>query len=194
MNASVLPLFHLVDDGVVAVQGESRDVALAARGDMDAFERLYRANVEHVRRLARRMVDADEVEDATQDVFVRVWKKAKLFRGDAVFRTWLHALAINVLIRRAQRSHRMAERFRYMDVTTHAARDDDADARLDVERALNTLTPDFRAVVVLHDLEGYSHGEIGEMLGIGTSATRMRLHRARQALRAFVGRGVGSDD
>src|SRR5258706_1761903 len=76
------------------------DAALAASGDATAFERLYRAHVARVHSLVRRMLDADEADDLTQDVFVRAWDKLSTFRGEAAFGTWLHRLAVNVVLAR----------------------------------------------------------------------------------------------
>src|SRR5439155_1718540 len=77
---------------------ETADVALAASGDGRAFERLYRTHVARVHSLARRMINPDVADDVTQDVFVRAWSKLGTFRGEAAFGTWLHRLAINVIL------------------------------------------------------------------------------------------------
>ncbi|MGH7606857.1 MAG: RNA polymerase sigma factor, partial [Gemmatimonadales bacterium] len=79
---------------------EASDVALAASGDAGAFERLYRAHVPRIHSLVRRMLDADEADDLTQDIFVRAWQKLKTFRGESAFGTWLHRLAVNVVLAR----------------------------------------------------------------------------------------------
>lgn len=171
--------------GMMAAEGDAdaEDVSLAAAGDARAFERLYRRNVRYVARLAYRMVGADEADDATQDVFVRLWEKARSYRGESAFRTWLFRLAMNVLLRRAAVVRTAERRHSDLDDSALRASSDPTDARLDVDAALRGLPPDFRAAVVLHDLEGYSHGEMAAILGISVSAARMRLHRARRALR-----------
>src|SRR2546422_5452890 len=79
---------------------ETADVALAASGDGRAFERLYRGHVARVHGLARRMIGPEAADDVTQDVFVRAWTKLATFRGEAAFGTWLHRLAINVILAR----------------------------------------------------------------------------------------------
>src|SRR5205807_4471946 len=76
------------------------DTALAASGDATAFERLYRTHVARVHTLVRRMLDADEADDVTQDVFIRAWQKLSTFRGESAFGTWLHRLAVNVVLAR----------------------------------------------------------------------------------------------
>ena len=80
--------------------GVDSDVALAAQGDASAFERLYRAHVAKIHSLARRMLSPNEADEVTQDIFVRTWQKLGQFRGDAAFSTWLHRLAVNVIIER----------------------------------------------------------------------------------------------
>src|SRR5260370_8181827 len=76
------------------------DVALAAAGDVSAFERVYHAHLPRVHSLVRRMSGGRDTDELTQDVFVRVWQKLDSFRGDSAFSTWLHRLAVNVLIHR----------------------------------------------------------------------------------------------
>ena len=76
------------------------DVARAAGGDLQAFERLYRTHAPRVHSLARRMGGAQDADDLTQDIFVRVWQKVATFRGDSSFGTWLHRLAVNVIVER----------------------------------------------------------------------------------------------
>src|SRR5256885_7705888 len=80
--------------------GIETDVALAARGDASAFERLYRTHVARIHSLTRRMLSSDEADEVTQDIFVRTWQKLSQFRGDSAFTTWLHRLAVNVVIER----------------------------------------------------------------------------------------------
>jgi len=165
---------------------DSADAARSARGDTAAFERLYWRHQARVHRLARRIVGEEHAEDATQDIFFRAWTKIHTFRADAAFATWLHRLALNVLIRWEQgpRGGRHAAPGPPDDnvpATTPAP-----DAFLDLEAALAALPAALRAVVVLHDIEGFSHEEVGELLNISLTAARMRLYRARLALRAFA--------
>lgn len=136
--------------------------------------------------LARRLVGSDVADEATQDVFVRAWAKIGSFRGDAQFGTWLHRLAINVLLRRAQSARRREQRETGLSPTLRARGPADPHVRLDLEAALASIGDAYRQVVVLHDMEGYSHEDIAALLGIGISASRMRLSRARMALRACM--------
>src|SRR5438094_8053412 len=88
-------------DGDALVQnGIDSDVALAAGGDPSAFERLYRTHVAKIHSLTRRMLGGDQADEMTQDIFVRTWQKLGQFRGDSAFGTWLHRLAVNVVIER----------------------------------------------------------------------------------------------
>lgn len=173
-----------------AADAEAADAALAASGDGSAFERLYRAHVARIHSLVRRMVDADVADDITQDVFVRAWEKLATFRGEAAFGTWLHRLAINVILARRQTIG--TERTRYSDSETAL---DDAPARpgredlsLDFEEAIGQLPDGARQVFLLHDVAGYKHEEISVMLGVVPGTSKSQLHHARMALRKYLDR------
>src|SRR5262249_2635223 len=90
----------LTGDGPAIEAGLESDVALAARRDRSAFERLYRRHVPRIHGLARRMLGSSDADEVTQDIFVRTWQKLGQFRGDSAFGTWLHRLAVNVVIER----------------------------------------------------------------------------------------------
>jgi len=164
------------------------DVALAARGDSSAFERLYRVHVARIHSLTRRMLGSDEADEVTQDIFVRTWQKLGQFRGDSQFSTWLHRLAVNVVIER-RRSFAI-QRGRIVDdpsaldlVTVAPAR---ADLTVDFEHAIEQLPPGAREIFVLHDVEGYKHREIAVMLAITTGTSKRQLHRARMLMRKHL--------
>jgi RNA polymerase sigma-70 factor (ECF subfamily) len=164
---------------------EFEDVALAVGGDAVAFERLYRRHVARVYGLARWLVGDGEEDDAVQDVFVRVWQKLGTFAGESSFGTWLHRVAVNLLLRRRQtvsraRSRVSAEPDSYADI---ASRRERPDLRVAIERAVDLLPAGAREVFVLHDMEGYKHEEIGRMLEIDPGTSRSQLHRARMLLR-----------
>lgn len=169
----------------------SEDVLSAAAGDRRAFERVYRTHMNRVFSLCTRMLgDRTLAEEVTQDVFVRVWEKLPGFRGESAFSTWLHRVTVNVVL-----SRRKA-------VGLHQARttdDEDAQAlatsrpvsvgdRLDLEAAIAGLPPGARRVFVLHDVEGFTHEEIGDQLGISPGGSKAQLHRARMLLRAALTR------
>lgn len=172
------------------------DVALAATGDRLAFERLYRGHVNRVFSLCARMVaDRVRAEELTQDVFVRAWEKLHLFRGESSFATWLHRLAVNVILNDRKTEGRKRSRFEEEDEET--GMDGFAGVvgmplapgdLLDLEQAITRLPPGARRVFTLHDVEGYKHEEIAEMLGVTTGATKAQLHRARLLLREALNR------
>jgi RNA polymerase sigma-70 factor, ECF subfamily len=176
--------------------GES-DVARAAAGDRGAFEQLYREHVNRVYSLCARMVaDRDRAEELTQDVFVRAWEKLHLFRGESSFATWLHRLTVNLVLNARKSEGRQRTRFEENDEETGGV-----DALpgvvgmplppgdlLDLEEAVGRLPAGARRVFVLHDVEGYKHEEIAEMLGVTSGATKAQLHRARLLLREALNR------
>jgi RNA polymerase sigma-70 factor (ECF subfamily) len=168
--------------------GPESDVALAAAGDSSAFERLYRAHVARVHSLVRRMLGGDEADEVTQDVFVRTWQKLGQFRGDSSFGTWLHRLAVNVVIERrrsfAVRRGRIADDELALDLASSAP--PHTDLAMDFETAIETLPPGAREVFVLHDVEGYKHREIAALLDIATGTSKRQLHRARMLLRRVL--------
>ena len=141
---------------------DSNDAALAAAGDRHAFERLYRAHVGRIHGLVRRMIGTDEATEVTQDVFVRAWQKLGTFRGESAFGTWLHRVAVNVVLtRRAQLGSRR-DRFLADDTVLESlpSRPGARDLGLDFETAIHRLPEGARHVFVLHDIEGYRHEEI----------------------------------
>ena len=169
------------------------DAARAARGDRRAFERLYRANVDRVFSVCARMVaDRARAEELTQDVFVRAWEKLGQFRGESAFSTWIHRLAVNLILndRKTARRHesRIDSGIDDVDALPHRrTRGIDGDASpglsMDLESAIDALPPGARKVFVLHDVEGYTHEEIGGMLGVTSGGCKAQLHRARMLLR-----------
>jgi RNA polymerase sigma-70 factor (ECF subfamily) len=167
----------------------SEDVSRALAGDVSAFERLYHAHVPRVRALARRMAGPQDADELTQDIFVRTWQKLSSFRGDAAFSTWLHRLAVNVIIERLRRS--TLERSRRVDDSTAAyetarAATSAPALRMGLDAAIDLLPPGARQVFVLYDVEGHTHPEISEMLGISVGTSKTQLHRARMTLRGTV--------
>jgi RNA polymerase sigma-70 factor, ECF subfamily len=168
--------------------GEAADAALAASGDASAFERLYRQHLSRIHSLVRRMLSADEADDLTQDVFVRAWQKLSTFRGEAAFGTWLHRLAVNVIL--ARRKTVGIERGRYTDDEQAwdgvSRRGETPELAMDFEEAIDRLPDGARQVFVLHDVEGYRHEEIAHMLGIVPGTSKSQLHHARMALRRYL--------
>lgn len=160
----------------------------AVQGDARAFERLYRATVPRIHSLARRMAGESVADDLTQEVYLRAWSRLHTFRGDARFSTWLHRLAVNVILtRRAsmkkQRDRTVSGSALLDRMTAKVSR---PGVRVDFEAALATLPAGARDVFVLYDVEGYKHEEIGEMLGIHPGTSKSQLHRARMLLRRHL--------
>ena len=165
------------------------DVALAAGGDVRAFERLYRANLPKVHSLVRRMTAGREADELTQDVFVRVWQKLATFRGDSAFATWLHRLAVNVVIERfrtdATRRQRHYDGEAIFEMLPAVATRS-GDLAMDFETALAKLPDGARQIFVLHDVQGYKHQEIADLLDISAGTSKAQLHRARMMLRRHL--------
>ena len=176
------------DPDQAAGDAEAADAALAASGDGRAFERLYRVHVARIHSLTRRMLSVHEADEVTQDIFVRTWQKLGQFRGESAFATWLHRLAINVVIERrrsfAVQRERVTDDPSALDMLTVApAR---ADLRVDFESAIEQLPPGAREIFVLHDVEGYKHREIAAMLEITSGTSKRQLHRARMLMRKHL--------
>jgi RNA polymerase sigma-70 factor (ECF subfamily) len=184
----------IIDNDSLQEQRLAADVALAAAGDRLAFERLYRAHVNRVFALCVRMVsDRAQAEELTQDVFVRAWQKVALFRGESAFTTWLHRLAVNVVLNARKSEGRQRRRFGTGtddedDVHELTAAPVSPGTAIDLEAAIALLPPGARRVFVLHDVEGYKHEEIAEMLDITAGGSKAQLHRARLLLRGALDR------
>lgn len=171
-----------------ATSDDNVDAALAAAGDMAAFERLYRRHVARIHSLCRRMIGDAESDDVAQEVFVRAWRKLDKFRGDSAFGTWLYRLAVNVILGRRTTLGTYRQRFEQTDPAMFAfsARRERADLRVDFEAAIARLPRGAREVFVLHDVEGYTHEEIADMLEVTAGTSKSQLHRARMALRQYL--------
>jgi RNA polymerase sigma-70 factor (ECF subfamily) len=140
--------------------------------------------------------DRERAEELTQDVFVRAWEKLHLFRGESSFSTWLHRLTVNLVLNARKSEGRQRSRYEENDdevggidalpgvVGSPLAPGD----MLDLEQAVAKLPPGARRVFVLHDVEGFKHEEIAEMLGVTSGATKAQLHRARLLLREALNR------
>jgi len=167
---------------------EAVDATLAATGDASAFERLYRGHCVRIHNLARRMLGPDEADEITQDVFVRAWEKLGSFRGEAAFGTWLHRVAINVILGRRQKLGLARGRFVDSDepLERMAGGKSHGEFYVDFDAAVSRLPAGAREVFVLHDVEGYKHHEIAALLGVTTGTSKAQLHRARRTLRKHL--------
>ena len=168
---------------------EVRLVDQARAGDTAAFEALYRANVDRVYGLCLRMTgNAAEAEDCAQDAFIQAWQKLDRFRGDSAFGTWLHRVAVNVVL--VLMCMYMLEQYRIRAVADVVPQTEQQgnDAGLDdIEQAINGLPSGARHVFVLNAVYGYSHGETSEMPGIAEGTSKAQLHRARRLLAQQMG-------
>lgn len=162
-------------------------VERAARGDVEAFEDLYRAHAGRVYAVCLRMTgDAHLAEEMVQESFVRAWQKLTTFRGASAFSTWLHRVAVNVVLghlRGAGRRWASEARAADEEVPDRAVRTAHPGQVIDLERAIGSLPDGAREVFVLHDVEGFKHHEISDLMGIAVGTSKAQLHRARQILR-----------
>jgi RNA polymerase sigma-70 factor (ECF subfamily) len=164
-------------------------VERASDGDSAAFEELYRRHRDRIYGLLWRLAggDAALAEDLLQEAFVRAWQKLGSFRGDSRFGTWLHRLSANVALSDRRSKLRRVERETPLEgaVERSAAGDQDVRApwQMDLEAAIAELPLRARTVLVLFDIEGYSHTEIADLTGMAVGSSKAQLHRARRLVR-----------
>ena len=174
--------------GTPVLDVEAHLVRRASAGDEAAFEGLYRRHLARIHSLVRRMTDSTLADEVTQDVFVRAWNKLSTFRGESAFGTWLYRLAVNVVLTR-RRSQRSDRDWLTNDVTalqTVGARTVSPGIGMDLEQAIARLPEGARQVFVLHDVEGWTHEEIADRLGLVAGTSKSQLSRARAALRRML--------
>lgn len=168
-------------------------VRSAGGGDAIAFEALYRRHSGRVHGVILRLVggNAGRAEDLTQEAFVRAWQALPSYRFESAFSTWLHRLAVNTALMelRARKSRPQSsddedalDNVGVVDSAGHVTA-----LSMDLERAVATLPPRARAVLVLHDVEGWKHEEIAAELGMAVGSSKAQLHRARGLLRTRLG-------
>ena len=175
-----------------AADGSRELVRQAQRGDAAAFERLYRLHVGRVYAVCLRLAaDAALAERLTQDTFVRAWQRLDGFRGESAFGTWLYRIAVNVALTDARNKKRRAARISdevAPEVSEGTSGPPLVDAAMDLEAGIAALPPQARAVLVLHDVEGYRHGIIAEQIGIAVGTSKAHLHWARTLLQEWLKR------
>lgn len=176
---------------------ELEAIRRAQRGDADGFEHIYQSYCRRVYVLCLRMVgNTAEAEDLTQEAFLTVLRKIRTFRGESAFSTWLHRVAVNLVLMRVRRKtlptisreipdecDRGAPREEYGDVDSHLAGSID---RVHLERAIAQLAPCHKVVVELHDIQGYKHKEIAQIMDWSVGNSKAHLHRARRRLRELL--------
>lgn len=162
----------------------------ARRGDADAFEALYRAHHRQVHALSLRLTrDGRAADELTQEVFVRAWRALPRFRGESRLGTWLHTITVRANLERSRRRKRRDRREvseEDVDGYAHAAKRAMPETEIDLERAIARVPDRAREVLLLHDVHGYKHREIGEILGIAEGTAKAQLFRARVLIRGFM--------
>jgi RNA polymerase sigma-70 factor, ECF subfamily len=167
-------------------------VARAQLGDASAYERVYRDCVGRVYAVCLRMTGSEQrAEELTQDVFVRAWQRLASFRGESLFTTWLHRLAVNLVLQDRRDSGRRQSREQSeadLDAFGQAAVAAMPGTRVDLERAIARLPEGARRVLVLRELQGYRYQEIAELTGVSLGTVKAQIHRARALVREALER------
>jgi RNA polymerase sigma-70 factor (ECF subfamily) len=184
---------------------EAEAIRFAVEGDHDAFERLYKLHSRRVYSLCLRLAgNPTDAEDLTQEAFLQLFRKIHTFRGESQFSTWLHRLTLNVVLMRRRRK-------RHPEVSLDATSEsDDSDSkpildpgapdlrlsgaidRVNLEKALEKLPDGYREMFILHDVEGYEHNEIANILGCSVGNSKSQLFKARVRLRQLLREAVRS--
>jgi RNA polymerase sigma-70 factor (ECF subfamily) len=167
---------------------DERDLINRVRAGDGAAERaLYDAHVDRVYRLAYRLAGDDVLaQDFTQETFIRAFDRLGTFRGDSAFSTWLHAITTTVVLnglRKVKRFRRREADLTDADGVSGGRREAEPDLKVRLQRAIDALPEGYRTVFVMHDVEGYTHEEIGAALGVETGTSKAQLSRARAKLR-----------
>jgi len=178
---------------------ENEAIRLAQEGDSEGFERLYQLHSRRVYGLCLHMVkNPTEAEDLTQDAFLQTFRKIQTFRGDSRFSTWLHRLTVNVvLMRLRKRKHpeiALEDALKpneespkpFVDLGRIDLRLSGAIDRIDLEKVIEQLPGGYKRLFILHDVEGYEHNEIAQMLGRSVGNSKSQLHKARRRLRELL--------
>ena len=186
MNASL-------DEAATAADVDHALARASAGGDVTAFEALYRRHAGRVHGVILRLVghQHSRAEDLTQEAFVRAWQALPGFRFESAVGTWLHRLAANTALMelRSRRSGPMIDSGE--DALDQVCTGDTAGHRtalsMDLQQAIDSLPPRARAVLVLYDIEGWTHEQIATALEMAVGSSKAQLHRARRLLRTKLG-------
>jgi RNA polymerase sigma-70 factor, ECF subfamily len=169
---------------------ETQLIARVRAGDSAAQRALYDAHVDRVYRLAFRLAGDDALaQDFTQETFIRAFDRLGSFRGDAAFSTWLHTITTTVVLNGLRKVKRL--RHRETDIDDAQAigvmkRESEPDLKMRLTKAIDELPEGYRTVFLMHDVEGYTHEEIGAALGVETGTSKAQLSRARAKLRVAL--------
>lgn len=172
---------------------ERATVRAAMSGDVAAFESIYRQHVGRVRGVILRLVGGNggRADDLTQEAFVRAWQALPGFRFEAAMSTWLHRLAVTTALMEMRRGRARPQDGGGDDglwlVGVPDSAGDGTALTMDLERTVASLPPRARAVLVLYDIEGWTHEEIASELGMAIGSSKAQLHRARGLLRQRLG-------
>jgi RNA polymerase sigma-70 factor, ECF subfamily len=177
---------------------EAGAIERAKQGDAHAFQELYDKHKRRVYSLCLRMTaNTAEAEDLTQEAFLQLYRKIATFRGESAFSTWLHRLSVNVVLMHLRKKSLPVVS---LEETTQAGEDDSQKKdfgaedlalagsidRLQLQRAVNDLPPGYRTIFVLHDIQGYEHNEIAQIVGCSIGNSKSQLHKARMKLRDLL--------
>jgi RNA polymerase sigma-70 factor, ECF subfamily len=178
---------------------EPETIRRAQHGDAAAFERIYQLHSRRIYALCLRIVrNPTEAEDLTQEAFLRMFRKIHMFRGESAYSTWLYRLALNVVLMKLRKRHvpeaSLEETTKRNEENTGQSKEvGGLDSRLtglidrlNLERAVQQLPSTFKTVFVLHDIQGYKHHEIAEMMDWSVGTSKGKLHRARARLRELL--------
>ena len=176
---------------------EAEAIDRAKQGDAEAFEVLYNLHKRRVYSLCLRMTtNTAEAEDLTQEAFLQLFRKIGTFRGESAFSTWLHRMAVNVVLMRLRKKGlpivplddtvEMEDEAPKKELGADDTRLTGSIDRLELQRSVEALPPGYRSIFVLHDVEGYEHNEIAEMVGCSIGNSKSQLHKARMKLRELL--------
>jgi len=176
---------------------ETEAIERARQGDADAFEALYDLHKRRVYSLCLRMTaNAAEAEDLTQEAFLQLFRKIGTFRGESAFSTWLHRMAVNVVLMRLRKKNLpVVPLDDPLESEEESSRKEPGAPdqklagsvdRMEIQRAVDALPPGYRTIFVLHDVEGYEHNEIATLVGCSIGNSKSQLHKARMKLRDLL--------
>lgn len=166
-------------------------VEACRRGERDALHAFYERYRRRVFSLIARIVGAQDAEELSQDVFLRAFRGLSTFRGEAQLSTWMYRLAVNAALSHATRAQARQRRDlgeeALMALPAEDAPSTDPRLRARLQKALGELPAGYRAVLVLHDVEGLQHDEIAQILGCRVGTSKSQLHKARARMRELLG-------
>jgi RNA polymerase sigma-70 factor (ECF subfamily) len=176
---------------------EAEAIERAKQGDAEAFETLYDLHKRRVYSLCLRMTaNTAAAEDLTQEAFLQLFRKIGTFRGESAFSTWLHRMAVNVVLMQLRKKGLAVVPLEETIETEEESPKKEPGAedvrlagsidRLQLEHAIANLPPGYRAVFLLHDVQGYEHNEIARLVGCSIGNSKSQLHKARMKLRDLL--------